>query len=309
VRPSDTLVPSGDPTLLFTTAGMVQFKKLGAGAPLEFSRAATVQKCLRARAARAATLRSGQDHPAPHVFSKCWEISPSATISRPRPCTGPGNFITTVLKMPTDRLYVSVYKNDDEAFGIWNREIGIPADRIVRLGDKDNFWGPAETPAPAGRARRFITTSGPNAAAVAPTASPAATANGIWSSGTSSSAVFPEQGRIARAAGAARHRHGDGAGAAVPAHAGRGKQLPDRPVRPDHKRIADMCGAEYKGANVQAMNVIADHVRALTFTFGENILPGNEGRGYVLRRILRRACASAASFRSTSRSCTSWCRR
>ncbi len=70
-----------------------------------------------------------------------------------------------------------------------------------------------------------------------------------------------------------------------------------------------MCGAEYKGANVQAMNVIADHVRALTFTFGENILPGNEGRGYVLRRILRRACASAASFRSTSRSCTSWCRR
>lgn len=139
IVPSSSLVPKDDPTLLFTTAGMVQFKPMFAGTvDLEYTRAASIQKCLRTsdleqvgRTKRHLTLFemlgnfSFGDYFKVEAIEFAWDYS------------------TNVIGFPKEKLWASIYENDDEAFEIWNKRIGVPAERIVRLGKADNFWGPA----------------------------------------------------------------------------------------------------------------------------------------------------------------------
>ena len=139
IVPSSSLVPKDDPTLLFTTAGMVQFKPMFAGTvDLEYTRAASIQKCLRTsdleqvgRTKRHLTLFemlgnfSFGDYFKQEALDFAWDYS------------------TNVIGFPKELLWASIYENDDEAFELWNKRIGVPAERIVRLGKADNFWGPA----------------------------------------------------------------------------------------------------------------------------------------------------------------------
>ncbi|HOW83467.1 MAG TPA: alanine--tRNA ligase-related protein, partial [Spirochaetota bacterium] len=137
IVPSSPLLPKDDPTLLFTTAGMVQFKPMFAGTvELEYTRAATVQKCLRTsdlenvgRTKRHLTFFemlgnfSFGDYFKKEAIQFAWEYS------------------TGVIGFPKEEIWVSIYEDDNEAFELWNRMIGVPAEKIVRLGKKDNFWG------------------------------------------------------------------------------------------------------------------------------------------------------------------------
>ena len=139
IVPSSPLVPKDDPTLLFTTAGMVQFKPMFAGTvDLEYTRAASVQKCLRTsdlenvgRTKRHLTFFemlgnfSFGDYFKKEAIQFAWDYS------------------TEVIGFPKEKIWISIYQDDDEAFEIWNKNIGVPAERIVRLGKADNFWGPA----------------------------------------------------------------------------------------------------------------------------------------------------------------------
>ena len=133
------LVPKDDPTLLFTSAGMVQFKKFYSGAvPLEYTRAASVQKCF-----RASDLENIGFTPRHLTFFEMLGHFSFGDYFKREAIAWNWEFFTVLLRLPKEMLKVSVYEEDDEAFAIWEKEIGIPRDRIYRLGKKDNFWGPA----------------------------------------------------------------------------------------------------------------------------------------------------------------------
>jgi len=142
IRPSDWLIPANDPTLLFTTAGMVQFKPLFSGAPLEFKRAATVQKCLRA-GGKGSDLENVGKTLRHHTFFEMLGNFSFGDYFKEEAIAWAWEFIIDVLKMDKEKIWVSVYKDDDEAFELWAKKIGVKEDRIVRLGEEDNFWGPA----------------------------------------------------------------------------------------------------------------------------------------------------------------------
>ena len=138
--PSAPLVPKSDPTLLFTSAGMVQFKDFYLQPEnLPYTRAVSVQKCLRAGDLEniGKTLRH-------HTLFEMLGNFSFGDYFKKEAVEWAWEFVMDVLQLPEDRLYVSIYQDDDEAFEIWNRDVGVSAERIVRLGKKDNFWGPVE---------------------------------------------------------------------------------------------------------------------------------------------------------------------
>jgi len=178
ILPSASLIPHGDPTLLLTVAGMVPFKRyfLGLEKPVS-PRIATCQKCIRTGDIESVgkTDRHGTffemlgnfsfgDYFKKEVIPWAWE------------------FVTEHLKLPPDRLWVSIYLDDDEAFEIWHHVVGLPAERIVRLGKKDNFWETGS--GPCGPCSEIYIDRGPEFGCGQPTAVPAAIASGTWSSGT-----------------------------------------------------------------------------------------------------------------------------
>ena len=165
---SSSLLPKDDPTLLFTTAGMVQFKAMFAGTvKLDYTRATTVQKCLRTsdlenvgRTKRHCTFFemlgnfSFGDYFKEEAIAFAWEYS------------------TQVLKLDSNKIWASIYQDDDEAFEIWNKKIGLPAERIVRLGKKDNFWGPAGDSGACGPCSELYIDKGPELGCGSPDCKP-----------------------------------------------------------------------------------------------------------------------------------------
>jgi len=131
---SDSLVPKDDPTVLFTPAGMNQFKKEFLGFDSGYSRAATAQRCLRTD-----DLDKVGHTPGHHTFLRCWVIFLSGTILRMSDCLA-WEFLTKELKIDQGRLWVSVYKDDSDAYKIWKDKVRLPQEKIVKLGDKENFW-------------------------------------------------------------------------------------------------------------------------------------------------------------------------
>lgn len=297
--PSSPIVPPDDPTLLFTTAGMVQFKRLYSGAvELPYTRATTVQKCLRA-GGKGSDLENVGHTLRHHTFFEMLGNFSFGDYFKREALTWAWEFVTTVLKLDTSRIYASVYEDDDEAWDIWTKEIGLPESRMVRLGAKDNFWGPAGDTGACGPCSEIYYDRGEEYGAgltfqhaTINDDDPMTRYIEFWN------CVFPQFDQQKDGTRLPLKNRGVDTGmglerlccivqnAKSPFETDLFSPICDHVIK-----LAGL-NKSYKDlpiATRQQVNVVADHVRALTFALTEGILPSNEGRGYVLRRLLRRA--------------------
>jgi len=301
---SSPVVPGDDPTLLFTNAGMNQFKDVFLGFDKRtYSRATTAQKCIRA-GGKHNDLENVGYTARHHTFFEMLGNFSFGDYFKQDAIAYAWELLTEVFKLPKDKLWVTVYAEDDEAYEIWNQRVGVPAERIVRIGDNkgaryasDNFWMMGDT-GPCGPCTEIFYDHGPEIPG-GPPGSPDEDGDRyieIWNN------VFMQFNRdeagvmhklpkpsvdtgmgLERITAVLQHVHSnyeidlfvsllDAAGRAVAEAGGavetvRGKLL---------------------GVVSPSLKVIADHIRACSFTIVDGVIPGNEGRGYVLRRIARR---------------------
>jgi len=285
--PSAPLIPQADPTLLFTNAGMNQFKRVFLGEETRaYNRAVTVQKCLRAGGKHNDLENVGYTR-RHHTFFEMLGNFSFGDYFKEEAIRFGWEFLTSVVGLAKERMWVTIFREDDEADRLW-KKIGVSPNRIVRCGEKDNFWQMADT-GPCGPCSELHFDQGP---AVPGDATP----NGegdrvieIWN------LVFMQFNRDS--AGTLnplpKPSIDTGMGLERLAAVAQGKlsNYDSDLFTPLLAAIGRRAGARY-GAQEQAdrsMRVIADHLRAITFLMADGVLPSNEGRGYVLRRILRRA--------------------
>ncbi|MEO7199540.1 MAG: alanine--tRNA ligase [Dokdonella sp.] len=293
IVPSSSLVPSNDPTLLFTNSGMVQFKDVFLGSEKKgFVRAADVQRCLRA-GGKHNDLDSVGYTARHHTFFEMLGNWSFGDYFKHDAIRWAWELLTDVWGIPAERLLVTVYHTDDEAWNIWHSEIGVPADRIVRIGDNkgatyasDNFWQMADT-GPCGPCTEIFYDHGAQHAG-GPPGSPDEDGDRfieIWN------LVFMQFDRSA-----------DGLLQPLPApcvDTGMGLERVAAVLQNVHsnyeidlfQRLIGAAGRFTGTTDLEnkSLRVIADHIRACAFLIVDGILPSNEGRGYVLRRIIRRA--------------------
>ena len=297
---SSPVVPGDDPTLLFTNAGMNQFKDVFLGFDKRpYSRAATSQKCIRAGGKHNDLDNVGYTarH---HTFFEMLGNFSFGDYFKKDAIAYAWELLTVDFKLPKDKLWATVYAEDDEAYGIWLNDIGLPAERIVRIGDNkggrymsDNFWMMGDT-GPCGPCSEIFYDHGPDVAG-GPPGSPEQDGDRyieIWNN------VFMQ---FNRTEDGVMHRLpkpsvDTGMGlerlAAVLQHVHSNYEIDlFQNLLAAAKQAVD--GAAPAGNDCDAaspsLKVIADHIRACTFTVVDGVIPGNEGRGYVLRRIARRA--------------------
>ena len=293
IVPSASLVPGNDPTLLFTNSGMVQFKDVFLGAEKRsYVRAANVQRCLRAGGKHNDLDQVGYTarH---HTFFEMLGNWSFGDYFKKDAITWAWELLTEVWKLPADRLLATVYHTDDESYAIWRDVIGLPEDRIIRIGDNksapfasDNFWQMADT-GPCGPCTEIFYDHGEQYAG-GPPGSPDEDGDRfieIWNN------VFMQFDRAA-----------DGTLTPLPApcvDTGMGLERIAAVLQHAHsnyeidlfqaliRHAAELTGTTDLGN--KSLRVIADHIRAASFLIADGVLPSNEGRGYVLRRIIRRA--------------------
>ncbi|MBK8378387.1 MAG: alanine--tRNA ligase [Nitrospira sp.] len=285
--PSAPLIPQADPTLLFTNAGMNQFKRVFLGEETRaYNRAVTVQKCLRAGGKHNDLENVGYTRRHHTFFEMLGNFSFGDYFKEDAIRFG-WEFLTSVVGLSKDRMWITIFREDDEADRLW-RKIGVSPSRIVRCGEKDNFWQMADT-GPCGPCSELHFDQGPSVPGDA-------TPNGegdrvieIWN------LVFMQFNRDS--AGTLNPLPkpsidtGMGLERLTAVAQGRLSNYDSDLFAPLLAAIGSRAGAQY-GVVEQAdrsMRVIADHLRAITFLMADGVLPSNEGRGYVLRRILRRA--------------------
>ena len=301
VVPSAPLVPN-DPTLLFTTAGMVQFKPYytATGDVPYNGRAASVQKCLRLTDLENVGLTPRHDT----FFEMLGNFSfgPRAYFKE-EAIAFAWEFVTRELKLPADRLYASIFEGegklprDDEAAALWKR-MGLKSDHIVSLGRADNFWGPAGGQGACGPCSEIYFDLGEKRPAYLPEGAfwgekpgdPGDRYMEFWN------LVFPQFDAAADGTLTPLARPGIDTGMGIERLAlimqGKDSIFDTDAFAPLVQQVfarAGRLGAPAPGAALRDARIIADHVRALTFAIAEGSLPGNEGAGYVLRRLLRRA--------------------
>jgi alanyl-tRNA synthetase len=287
VIPSASLVPEGDPTLLFNIAGMVQFKQFyAAKGTIPFLRAASVQKCL-----RATDLDEVGRTIKHHTFFEMLGNFSFGDYFKEEAIEWAWEFITDILKIPTDRLYVTVFEDDDDSEQIWAARMGVSRDRIYRLGREDNFWGPAGLTGACGPCSEIHYDFGDQHGCGKPGCSPACDCDRfveVWN------LVFPQFYQHEDGSRGPLERKGVDTGMGLERLAmvcqGAASTFETdllKPIVDFVKAEADLTGV---GPSEEvAARVISDHARALCFAICEGVLPSNEGRGYVIRRILRRA--------------------
>ncbi len=291
ILPSSNLLPKDDPTLLFTNAGMVQFKSIFLGeedSPQK--RAVTVQKCLRAGGKHNDLENVGRTarH---HTFFEMLGNFSFGDYFKKEATEWAWEFLTERVKLPADKLLITVYEKDDEAAEIWEKHVGISPEKIFRLGEKDNFWQMGDT-GPCGPCSEIHIDQGPEAGCGKPDCQVGCDCDRyleIWN------LVFMQYNR-------------DSAGELTPLpkpsiDTGMGLERLSAVLQgkmnnfdtdlftPIFKYVEDISGKKY-GSNPEvdiSMRVIADHIRTAAFVLSEGLTPSNEGRGYVLRRIIRRA--------------------
>jgi len=288
---SSSLIPKDDPTLLFTNAGMVQFKNAFLG--LEdrgYSRAASCQKCARA-GGKHNDLENVGFTARHHTFFEMLGNFSFGDYFKSEAIAWAWEYLTEVMKLPKERLWATVYQDDDEAYRIWHDEMHVPAERIVRLGEKSNFWMMGET-GPCGPCSEIIYDQGEGTGCGRADCHIECGCDRyleVWN------LVFTQYNR-------------DEAGKLIPLpkpniDTGMGLERLTAVVQgvksnydtdlfaPILAAISRTANKPYgnKGEDDVSIRVIADHARSVTFLIGDGILPSNEGRGYVLRRILRRA--------------------
>jgi alanyl-tRNA synthetase len=293
IVPSATLVPANDPTLLFTNSGMVQFKNVFLGSEkLPYVRAADVQRCLRA-GGKHNDLDSVGYTARHHTFFEMLGNWSFGDYFKKDAIVWAWELLTGVFKLPPDRLWVTVYHTDDESYAIWKDVVGVPPERIVRIGDdkgapfaSDNFWQMADT-GPCGPCTEIFYDHGPDVPGGPPGSKDE---DGdryieIWN------LVFMQFDRAA-----------DGTLSSLPApcvDTGMGLERLAAVLQHVHSNyeidlFAHLIDAAARLTNTKdcenkSLRVIADHIRACAFLIVDGVLPSNEGRGYVLRRIIRRA--------------------
>ena len=293
VVPSSSLVPGNDPTLLFTNAGMVQFKDVFLGAEQRsYKRAASSQRCVRAGGKHNDLDQVGYTARHHTFFEMLGNFSFGDYFKRDA-IRYAWELLTVVWKLPADRLLVTIYHSDDEAFEIWNKDVGLPAERIIRIGDNkgapyasDNFWQMADT-GPCGPCTEIFYDHGDHIPG-GPPGSPDEDGDRfieIWNN------VFMQF-----------DRQPDGTLLPLPApcvDTGMGLERIAAVLQHVHSNYEiDLFQHLIKAAarltgttdlDEKALRVIADHIRACSFLVTDGVMPSNEGRGYVLRRIIRRA--------------------
>jgi alanyl-tRNA synthetase len=282
---SAPLAPPDDPSLLFTSAGMVQFKKYYAGSvPLPYRRAVSVQKCL-----RGTDIDEVGRTPRHNTFFEMLGHFSFGDYFKKEAILWNWELFTQVYGIDPDRLAASVYEDDDEAYEIWRREIGLPQSRIVRLGSDDNFWGPAGGTGACGPCSELYYDLGPELDPEHPDVRPGDETDRFVEVGNF---VFPQFDRQADGRDRPLKNRGIDTGIGferlVMVVQGKTTIFHTDLFWPLVTRAVEICGKPYEGSEI-AYHIIADHIRALTFALGEGVLPANEGRGYVIRRLLRRA--------------------
>jgi alanyl-tRNA synthetase len=293
--PSAPLVPRGDPTLLFTSAGMVQFKELYQHpVNLPYTRATSVQKCLRAGDLESVgkTLRH-------HTFFEMLGNFSFGDYFKREAIEWAWEFVIQRLHLPPDKLSVSVFEDDDEAYAIWNGEIGIPASKIVRLGRADNFWGPVGKTGICGPCSEIYYDSGPGRGCGKPACTTGCDCDRyleFWN------LVFPQFFLDEQGVYQPLEKPGIDTGLGLERLAMILQGVEDN-FHTDlfHgivEALLDMVpeGIQITFEDRMGINMVADHARALTFTIAEGIYPSNEGRGYLIRRLLRRALTKFYSY-------------
>ena len=288
--PSSSLVPHNDPTLLFTNAGMVQFKDVFLGREVRpYKRATSCQKCVRAGGKHNDLENVGYTARHHTFFEMLGNFSFGDYFKR-EAIFFAWELLTEVYKLPKDRLWVSVYQDDDEAFDIWNREVGFPAGRIVRLGEKDNFWSMGDT-GPCGPCSEIIIDQGEDMAC-GPTCDIYCGCDRfleLWN------LVFMQFNRDKEGNLEPLPRPsidtGMGLERITAVLQGVRSNFDTDLFKPIISFIEDLSEVPYGASSTTdvSIRVIADHARATAFLISDGVLPSNEGRGYVLRRILRRA--------------------
>jgi len=288
---SSSLIPKQDPTLLFTNAGMVQFKRVFLGEEeMSYKRATSSQKCLRAGGKHSDLENVGKTARHHTFFEMLGNFSFGDYFKREAIEMG-WEFLTGELNLPVSRLWVSVYREDDEARAIWREVIGIPHDRIIELGEKDNFWSMGDT-GPCGPCSEIIIDQGPEVGCRRHECSVECGCDRfleLWN------LVFMQFNRdkSGKLTPLPRPSIDTGMGleritAVVQGVKSNYETDLFLPVIREVEEISRKRFREDEETNT-SIRVIADHSRAIAFLINDGILPGNEGRNYVLRRILRRA--------------------
>ncbi|MDP1732507.1 MAG: alanine--tRNA ligase [Devosia sp.] len=290
--PSGPLVPRNDPTLMFTNAGMVQFKNVFTGVEKRpYSTATTSQKCVRA-GGKHNDLDNVGFTARHHTFFEMLGNFSFGDYFKERAIELAWGLLTGEWALPRDRLMVTVYEDDDEALGLWKKIAGLSDDRIVRLGAKSNFWAMGDT-GPCGPCSEIFFDHGAHIPG-GPPGSPDEDGDRfieIWN------LVFMQF-----------EQHADGTRSGLPRPSidtGMGLERMAAVMQGVHDNYdidlfkaliaaaAQATGADVAGSGNTSLRVIADHLRTMSFLIAEGVLPSNEGRGYVLRRIMRRAMRHA----------------
>jgi len=290
--PSASLIPRNDPTLLFTNAGMVPFKAVFLGEESrEYRRAVSAQKCVRAGGKHNDLENVGRTARHHTFFEMLGNFSFGDYFKREAIRWG-WEFLTGVMGLPKEKLWISIYLDDDEAAELWQAEAGVPADRIVRLGEKDNFWSMGDT-GPCGPCSEIHIDQGPEAGCGRPDCAVGACDCDrfleLWN------LVFMQYNRDASGSLTPLPRPSIDTGMGLERLSavmqGRKSNFDSDLFRPLIQAVEKISGRVYgeSAGHDVSMRVIADHMRSTTFLLADGLLPGNEGRGYVLRRIIRRA--------------------
>ncbi|MFA5535607.1 MAG: alanine--tRNA ligase [Bacillota bacterium] len=288
---SASLIPHDDPTLLFTNAGMVQFKEVFLGFDKrEYSRATTSQKCVRAGGKHndLDTVGRTARH---HTFFEMLGNFSFGDYFKEEAIRFAWEFLTKELKLPKDKLWATVYLDDDEAFNLWQQVTEIPPERILRLGEKDNFWSMGDT-GPCGPCSELLIDRGEHLRCDAPKCGIGECDCDRWLEIWNLVFMQYERGKDGKMTSLPHPSIDTGMG--LERISSVVQKVPSNfeidLIRPIIKAIEEMSGQQYdRGPKGFPFRVISDHSRAITFLISDGVLPSNEGRGYVLRRILRRA--------------------
>ncbi|MFQ5878209.1 MAG: alanine--tRNA ligase, partial [Acidobacteriota bacterium] len=296
IVPSSSLIPARDPTLLFTNAGMNQFKDVFLGGETRpYVRAASSQKCLRVSGKHNDLEQVGRT-PRHHTFFEMLGNFSFGDYFKKEAINLAWELLTRVYALPARALVTTVFREDDEAFGIWRRDVGLPEGRIARLDEKDNFWSMGDT-GPCGPCSEILYDHGPGSGCGRRDCGPAHDCGRfmeLWN------LVFMQYDRQADGRTLPLKRTGVDTGMGLEritsvlqgVSSNYETDLFAPIVEAIRGQVRERVGTDPdpgQGATRVALRVIADHARAMVFLMSDGVAPGNEGRGYVLRRIMRRA--------------------
>ena len=292
IVPSSSLVPRNDPTLMFANSGMVQFKNVFTGAERRpYSRATTAQKCVRAGGKHNDLDNVGYTarH---HTFFEMLGNFSFGDYFKPDAIEWAWTLVTREYGLPADKLTVTVFSEDDEAFGLWKNIAGLPDSRIIRIPTSDNFWSMGDT-GPCGPCSEIFYDHGDKIPGGPPGS---AEADGdrfieIWN------LVFMQYEQVSKQERISLPKPSIDTGMGLERIAavlqGTHDNYETDLFRTLIAAIVERTGVPAEGKNKASNRVIADHLRASSFLIADGVLPSNEGRGYVLRRIMRRAMRHA----------------